>query len=133
MIGEEALEKIEKTKGYIDYALRRIEKRSVFGESLYLNIDDLEIISKALENYLNFSNSQQKATAPIKLTYDNICDVAGDLNAIRIMTEDTDLMTYIKDYYENMWSDIHDENDMQFMKQWSIKAYEQSYRQKWGD
>lgn len=74
-----------------------------------------------IESFLAYEDFQEELRA-----------IAEDLNALRIMTEDTDLMTYIKDYYENMWSDIHDENDMEFMKQWSIKAYEQSYRQKWG-
>lgn len=129
MVGEEALEKIEKTKGYIDYAIRRIEKKSGFGESLYLNTDDLEIISKALEKYLNFTDSQQKAAAQVKLTYDNISNVAKNFNAIRIILEDSYLVSQLKDYYENMWSDIHDENDMEFMKRWSNEAYKNRYSQ----
>jgi len=61
---------IEKTKKYIDYKIREIEKRSGFGESLYLNIDDLEIISKALKMYLDFTNSQHEAAIQMGLTSD---------------------------------------------------------------
>lgn len=63
------------------------------------------------------------------LTVDQEQQILKDLNVVRIIKEDTDLISYIKDYYENMWSDIHDENDMKFMKYWSNEAYKNRYHQ----
>ena len=61
---------IEKTKKYIDYKIGEIEKRRGFGESLYLNIDELKVISKALNMYLDFTNNQHKAAIQMGLTSD---------------------------------------------------------------
>lgn len=63
------------------------------------------------------------------LTVEQEKQIIRDLNALRIILEDSYLVSQLKDYYENIWSDIHDQNDVDFMKQWSIEAYKYSYSQ----
>lgn len=61
---------IETTKKYIDDKFRQIEERYGVGDFLYLDMDDLKVISKALEMYLDFTNGQREATIMMGLTSD---------------------------------------------------------------
>lgn len=77
----------------------------------------------------------QKALLYIKtfLLFDTLEEefkvIEKDLNALRIILEDDYLISQLKDYYENIWGGIHDQNDVDFMKQWSSEVYKNRYIQ----